>query len=343
MLMAPRTCAKRPVVARPSRAEHRPDHLEVVTERGHPLADGREAVAVRPPLLFLPAGADPELEAAAADDVDRRRQLGGQRRVAEPGAHHHVAEADPLGRHRQGGQDGERLEGDLVGRVRHGVEVIEDPQRFEAERLGVPGELHRAGPGVGRVPAVVFALPALRRHQANLHADLLGTSNGDAFARLTPRGASRDADRPVAAPRRRPILRSCEGATDADRNPASIRPPRCRARPTRGPTPASRAFAPGPPYHMTEMIDAEPALAGRLLRRGPGVERGGLAGGRDPRRGRPPASRCVVTGCGTSEHGAQGVGRDPARGAAGAPGSRAPSSGPTRRSRSRSTRRRAAW
>jgi glutamine---fructose-6-phosphate transaminase (isomerizing) len=60
----------------------------------------------------------------------------------------------------------------------------------------------------------------------------------------------------------------------------------------------------GPPYHMTEMIEAEPALAARLL--------GRLADPRGPaarlaaeirsasERGRP----IVVTGCGTSEHAA---------------------------------------
>src|SRR5512147_989373 len=63
---------------------------------------------------------------------------------------------------------------------------------------------------------------------------------------------------------------------------------------------------PGPPYHMTDMIEAEPALAGRLLQRDPSANgaadlaaaiRATVAGG-DP---------VVVTGCGTSEHGAQGT------------------------------------
>jgi fructoselysine-6-P-deglycase FrlB-like protein len=66
------------------------------------------------------------------------------------------------------------------------------------------------------------------------------------------------------------------------------------------PTPSSRAE---PPYHMTDMIAAEPALARRLLGRlagsGPAADlaeaiRATLAAG-DP---------VVVTGCGTSEHGA---------------------------------------
>ena len=68
----------------------------------------------------------------------------------------------------------------------------------------------------------------------------------------------------------------------------------------------------GPPYHMTDMILAEPALAERILHR--------LAGaGRDVGRGavgeftvaiKQVAERgepIVVTGCGTSEHAAQAV------------------------------------
>ena len=46
----------------------------MVTEGGQPFGQRREAVAVGPPLVLLPAGADAELEAAAADDVDRRRR-----------------------------------------------------------------------------------------------------------------------------------------------------------------------------------------------------------------------------------------------------------------------------
>lgn len=62
----------------------------------------------------------------------------------------------------------------------------------------------------------------------------------------------------------------------------------------------------GPPYHMTEMIEAEPALAGRLLRRDPattGVSALAAAVLEAAAAGRP----VVVTGCGTSEHGAQGT------------------------------------
>ena len=61
----------------------------------------------------------------------------------------------------------------------------------------------------------------------------------------------------------------------------------------------------GPPWHMTEMIEAEPALAERLLTRlaDPSSTAGALA-----EQIRATAFRrasIVVTGCGTSEHGAQ--------------------------------------
>ena len=85
------------------------------------------------------------------------------------------------------------------------------------------------------------------------------------------------------------------------------------------PAPARRD---GPPWWMTEMIEAEPALSGRLLRRlgivrrssgVPGVPPKLEAPGRETPAGRLAAAirialesgdPVVVTGCGTSEHGA---------------------------------------
>jgi glutamine---fructose-6-phosphate transaminase (isomerizing) len=64
---------------------------------------------------------------------------------------------------------------------------------------------------------------------------------------------------------------------------------------------------PGPPFHMTEMIAAEPALAGRILTRlgAPGGSAADLAAviRTTATAGRP----IVVVGCGTSEHGALAV------------------------------------
>ena len=64
---------------------------------------------------------------------------------------------------------------------------------------------------------------------------------------------------------------------------------------------------PGPPFHMTEMIEAEPALAVRMLARlsapdGPAA-RLAAAIRSAGERGAP----VLVTGCGTSEHGALGA------------------------------------
>jgi len=67
------------------------------------------------------------------------------------------------------------------------------------------------------------------------------------------------------------------------------------------PTPSTRAE---PPYHMTDMIAAEPALAGRILARlaTPGGDAAGLA---DAVRATIEAGEPVIlTGCGTSEHAA---------------------------------------
>jgi fructoselysine-6-P-deglycase FrlB-like protein len=63
----------------------------------------------------------------------------------------------------------------------------------------------------------------------------------------------------------------------------------------------------GPPYHMTDMIAAEPAIAGRILERladgqGPAGRLAGVVG-----QAATAGDPIVVTGCGTSEHGALAV------------------------------------
>ncbi|HSK52798.1 MAG TPA: hypothetical protein VLA44_08590, partial [Clostridia bacterium] len=75
----------------------------------------------------------------------------------------------------------------------------------------------------------------------------------------------------------------------------------------------------GPPYHMTDMIAAEPAVAERLLARlaASGGPAAALAGA--VRRAVEAGLPVVVTGCGTSEHAALG-GVETLRGALGAAG-----------------------
>ncbi len=63
----------------------------------------------------------------------------------------------------------------------------------------------------------------------------------------------------------------------------------------------------GPPFHMTEMIEAEPAIAARILGRHEAVGSGAAELARVIKRTVRAGDRVVVTGCGTSEHAALGV------------------------------------
>ena len=62
-----------------------------------------------------------------------------------------------------------------------------------------------------------------------------------------------------------------------------------------------------PPFHMTDMIEAEPAIAARILERHEAVSSGAAELARIIRRTVRAGERVVVTGCGTSEHAALGV------------------------------------
>ena len=63
----------------------------------------------------------------------------------------------------------------------------------------------------------------------------------------------------------------------------------------------------GPPYHMTDMIAAEPALAERLLGRLAAPDGGAARLAAAIRAAARADEPILVTGCGTSEHGALGV------------------------------------
>ena len=354
-LIAPVDAGVLAVVRRPPGLEHPGDDLEVVAQRAEPLADRREAVAVGPPLLLLPAGADPELEPAAGDDVDRRRHLGREGRVAEPGADDHVAEPDPLGDHRQRGQDAERLEGHLVGRVGHRVEVVERPERLEAERLGVDRAARRSAPrpSAGSQPSYSPFQPC-GHHQPDLHRRLVAGS----FRRTFGQRVALDGPSEV-----RPGLPAYHRRHERARPPADR--PFDPERPLPGPPdpwhwaeqPVDRG---GPPWFMTEMIAAEPAFAERCLtrlaeagpgrsggpaRRGaPGGRRGGCAGHgrrlRDERARRARARRDPARGVGAGRAaGSRPGGRPGVRGVARAEGGAVHRDQPRRRAPGRRRRR----
>ncbi len=234
----------------------------MVTERRHPLAERREAVAVRPPLLFLPAGADPELEATAADDVDGRGHLGRQRRVAEPGAHDHVAEADPVGGHRQRGQHRERLEGDLVGSAAGRCGSGRTPRATRSRALRPasrarssaprprPAASRRTRPSSPAPPSIRPAsMPSTLCRASSGRED---ASNGEASrgsgvgAALSRRAGRAPGGRPAGYPRRLPLEPpQCPPRPPSPLSLPSTLPRHSPARPIRGPRPGRRAPARG--------------------------------------------------------------------------------------------------
>ena len=105
--------------------------------------------AVGVALLLVPASAEAELEAAVADDVERRGHVGQNRRVA---VHHpvdHATDADT------GGGLGQRRERDPSLHTRPGgvgnvdrIEVVEVPGRFEQlDPVGGPPDVEHVAPG----------------------------------------------------------------------------------------------------------------------------------------------------------------------------------------------------
>src|SRR5207244_13205751 len=108
-------------------------------------------------LGLVPAGADPQVEPAAAHEVDRRRHLRNVRWMPEGRAGDERPEPDT----RRGGRDGrERGEG-LHGAQEAfgaaiaadlGAEVVRDPGGIEAERFGPDRGIEEAGPAE-RLPA----------------------------------------------------------------------------------------------------------------------------------------------------------------------------------------------
>ena len=135
-----------------------------------------------------------------------------------------------LGGHRHRGEHRERLEGDLVRRVRDGVEVVEHPERLEPERLGVPGRARSIAPR--RSPA-----PSRRTRPSSPAGSTARPASvppafacrcawcrfGRIVASTGRPGADPAAPYPAVDERHRPPLRP-------DRSPCPVRPTRGRPR-----------------------------------------------------------------------------------------------------------------
>ena len=111
------------------------------------LLDRTELHAVRARFLFVPAGADADLQPSAGDDVERRGHVRQQRGVSVVDAADQGAQPEPLGRLRQRGERHPAFQAG-PGRIgENGIEVVEGPAGFEQLDFvgGLPHGEH-AGP-----------------------------------------------------------------------------------------------------------------------------------------------------------------------------------------------------
>ena len=136
------------------------DDLELLLQHRHPLGHGRERKPVDLVLELVPAGAQPQLNAAAGDVVDGGGRVRHQRGMPERHRRHHRAQPDPRGAR---GQRRQRRPGVVRAapvQAVAGQVVIRAKQRRQPARLAGVGQGHPVRPG-----DVLLALD----HQAQLH------------------------------------------------------------------------------------------------------------------------------------------------------------------------------
>src|SRR5438094_6443894 len=141
----------------------RAHHLARFVEPLEPLAHRVERDPVRLVLVLLPAGAEPQQEPTARDDVDLRGHLRDERGVAIRVAQHDGADAHARHQRRQRRQGAPRLKHGALAllRVRH--EVVGHARDVPLRRLQVAPEVQHACPGLG----------AHARENTETHVDLL--------------------------------------------------------------------------------------------------------------------------------------------------------------------------
>ncbi len=91
-------------------------------------------------LQVIPAGADADLDPAAAHLVDRGHDLGEGARVAEGDRRDEDAEPDPVGLAGQAGHDRPGVGRRLAGRPRKALVVVGPEEGLDAVRLGSLGD-----------------------------------------------------------------------------------------------------------------------------------------------------------------------------------------------------------
>ncbi len=121
--------------------EHALDYGQRLGQPIHPLAHGRKVVAIAHVLLLVPRRADAEHRPAGGDDVERRGQLGQQRRVAICHAGHLGTKPHARRLARERVEHGPALEHGRVGRP-HALDLV---QVIHHRHLAKTGLLRRFG------------------------------------------------------------------------------------------------------------------------------------------------------------------------------------------------------
>ena len=124
------------------------DDLQRLFQTVLALLHGVERDAVGPVLEVVPGGADTELQAAVADDIDRRRDLGQYHGVAIGHARHHAAEAQAPGDLGQRGQERPAFQAGAVGLTLRSsrYEVVHRPGRLEGRIVQVLPDAEKLRP-----------------------------------------------------------------------------------------------------------------------------------------------------------------------------------------------------
>ena len=165
-------CGLRPVLPLPhlvADAERFLQHLETDPQGRH-----REAQAVA--FFFVPGGADAEVGASAAQNVQRRCGLGPQAGLAVVDAAHHQPQRRLLRMGRHVAQGSPAFEHRLLGLPDAAdlVEVVHHPQRGEAGRVGCLGDASES-----RADGRIAARPCERGNlQTDLHSEPPGANRG---------------------------------------------------------------------------------------------------------------------------------------------------------------------
>ena len=107
------------------------DDIARLVEAVHAVADAEQVDPVRVRLVGVPPGAEPELQAAVGDLVERRRHVGEDRRVAVRHARHEHADAEAARRLRQRREGEPPLEARAAAVAEDRLEVVERPTRLE--------------------------------------------------------------------------------------------------------------------------------------------------------------------------------------------------------------------